>query len=243
MERDTPSETTWVCVALLDVAHVAGEVVLQGDRLRRDGRRRCRGDERRAVSQPLDGLFNRETYTATGAVVLRKLGAEDEFVVAKGTFDVPLVVCNGRPRAYPERSKGSDLLSTCDDLGDEKATLLVHSEVEAVIDLAELGADDVTIDGTSIEVKLPAPTLRRPTVDAGKGVTIVALDTSILPGQLPDDYLSRAAKAGKDAVSKVAGQSGLREIGMDSARSIFERLLRSFGFQDIKVTVDRPPSP
>jgi len=94
-----------------------------------------------------------------------------------------------------------------------------------------------------IQVHLPSPTLRPPTVDAESGAVIVSLNSSILPGKLPDDYLSRAARAGKASVSKVAEQSGLRTVGADSARAVFERLLGSFGFEDIQVDVRIPPDP
>jgi hypothetical protein len=188
----------------------------------------------------LDGLLNRDTYTATGAVVLRKLQAQDRLTVASGTFDVPVVVCNGKPTAYAERSSADRLLKSCSGIGAEKATVLVQADVAAVIDLSKIGENDVQIDGTTIQIHLPPPRLTRPTVDAESGVTIVALDTSILPGKLPDNYLALAARSGKSAVSQVAAESGLRQLGSDSAQTVFKRLLSSFGFKDVNVDVAKP---
>lgn len=191
-----------------------------------------------------DGLFNRDTYTATGDVVLKKLQESQELEVATGSYDVPVVVCNGSAKAYEEFGVSADeLLRTCDGFSDEKATVIIRSEVPAVIDLDSIKPGDVTIDGKRITIKVPRPRLGEPVVDAEKGVMIVGIDSSILPGKLPDDYLSRAAGAGKSAVSSVAADSGLIETGERSATSIFEGLLESFGFTEVTIEFEDPPAP
>ena len=191
-----------------------------------------------------DGLFNRDTYTATGDVVLKRLQESQELEVANGSFDVPVVVCNGSATAYEEFGTSADrLLSACDGFADEKATVIIRSEVAAVIDLDSIRAGDVTIDGKKITIRVPRPRLAEPTVDAETGVMIVGLEGSILPGALPDDYLSRAAKSGKGAVASVAADSGLLETGERSTTSIFEGLLKSFGFTDVTIEFTDPPQP
>lgn len=189
----------------------------------------------------VDGLFGRDTYTATGDVVLKKLQESQTLEVAKGTFDVPVVVCNERADAYEDRRSAEDLLKTCNGAGDEKATLIVEAQIQALIQLDDIRPDDVSIDGKRIQVTVPSPTLGEPSVDAENGVLIVAIDTSIFPGKLPDDYLARASKEGKAAVASVAEESGLLDIGEKSTRSIFEGLLKSFGFTDVQVDF-QPPS-
>lgn len=191
-----------------------------------------------------DGLFDRDTFTATGDVVLKRLQESQDLEVAKGTYDVPVVVCNGRARAYEKfGGKADRLLNTCNGLGDEKATVIVRAEVGAIVDLSTIRADDVEIDGTRIRLRVPQPRLGAPVVDAEKGIMIVGLETSILPGKLPDDYLSRAAARGKEAVASVAGDSGLVEQGEESTASIFEGLLKSFGFTEVEIEFAKPAAP
>src|SRR5215207_517370 len=86
----------------------------------------------------LDGVFNRETYTATGDVVLKQLRKQDDLTVSTGTFDVPVVVCRGKATAYPDRADADELLSSCSGLGAEKATVIVQADVPAVISLSDL---------------------------------------------------------------------------------------------------------
>jgi hypothetical protein len=192
----------------------------------------------------LDDLFNRDTYTATGDVVLKRLQDSQKLEVAKGTFDVPVVVCNGRATAHEQFGGDADeLLNTCDGLGDEKATVIIRSDVSSVIDLDDIKPGDVEIDGKEITIRVPRPRLDDPKVDAEKGVMIVGIESSPLPGKLPDDYIARAAKSAKGAVSSVADESGLNERGEESTRSILEGLLKSFGFTDVTIEFKRPPSP
>lgn len=188
-----------------------------------------------------DGIFNRDTFTATGDVVLKRLQESQDLEVAKGTYDVPVVVCNGRAQAFEDfGGDASELLNMCTGIGDEKATVIVRAQVRAIVDLSKLGADDVEIDGKRITLRVPRPRLGEPSVDAEKGIMIVGIESSILPGKLPDDYLSRAAASGKDAVSSVAADSGLIELGEQSTASIFEGLLKSFGFEEVTIDFAEP---
>jgi len=151
-----------------------------------------------------------------------------------------VVVCNGTPKSFEDREDADALLRSCNGIADEKATVLVEADVRAVIDLGELSRDDVEIDGTTIRLTLPEPTLADPSVDAETGVLIVGLDTSIFPGKLPDDYLSDAAAEGKRAVNGVAERSGLLDLAKSSASSLFESLLTSLGFTDVEIVFANP---
>ena len=182
-----------------------------------------------------DDLFGRETYTANGDVVLEQLRESKALEAAEGTFSVPVVVCNGTAKAFGPDEDFEEVLSGCNGLLDEKATVLIDGHVRAVIALDALDDSDVEINGSSIRVRLPEPVLEQPTVDAESGVKILSIDDSFLPGSLPDDYLSRAAEQGKDAVSEVAGESDLQAMAQRSAESLFGSMLRSFGFTDVTI--------
>lgn len=197
-----------------------------------------------------DSLFNRQTFVATSDVVLKRLQEQKELVAATGTFEVPVVVCNGTPEAYDlqqepdeeDRTPAQQLLEACSGLLDEKATLLASAEVDAIIDLGQLTADDIDIAGTRVAVTLPAVELAEPRIDAEDGISVIGRDGSIplIGGELPDDYQARAAGAAKDAVSTVAGGSGLAHMGSRSAQSLFTSLLAALGFTEVDVTVAAP---
>lgn len=199
---------------------------------------------------PFSSLFRRETTTATGDVVLKQLKETRRLDAATGSFEVPVVVCNGEPEAFvtseregQEKSPSQQLQEMCNGFFDEKATLLVSADVSATVDLERLADDAVRIDEKQVEVVLPPVGLGEPRVDAEEGLLVVAIDTSIFPGGLPDDYQARAAGAGKDAVARVADGSDLRRLGEHSARSLFEGLLRSLGFTDVTVRFAEAPAP
>lgn len=197
-----------------------------------------------------DSLFNRQTFVATGDVVLKRLQEQKELVAATGTYEVPVVVCNGTPKAYDlqagadeqDRTPAQQLLEACTGLLDDKATLLASAEVDAIVDLGRLTTDDIDISGTSVAVSLPAVELAEPRIDAEGGISVIAKDGSIplIGGKLPDDYQGRAAGAAKDAVAAVAGGSGLAQMGSRSAQSLFTSLLAALGFTEVDVTVAGP---
>lgn len=192
----------------------------------------------------LDALVGRKTMTISGDAVVQKLEATSELTVAKGTFGVPVVVCNtwGEGRAYTDRKRSDDLSKACTGTGDEKATVIVQPTVEAVIDLKSIRDDDVKIEGKKITLAVPEPTLAPPEVDAETDILIVSIESSIWPGKLPDNYLAMAAGAGKKEVTKVAQEAGILDLGKQSTRSIFEGLLGSFGFADVDVKFKPDPS-
>ena len=88
-------------------------------------------------------------------------------------------------------------------------------------------------------VKLPAVELAEPRVDAEDDISVIGKDGSVplIGGKLPEDYQARAAGAAKAAITRVAGQSGLPDLGQRSARSLFESLLAALGFTDVEVIV------
>lgn len=204
------------------------------------------------VKDLFDSLFNRQTFVASGDVVLKRLQEQKELVAATGTFEVPVVVCNGTPKAYDlkddadkdDRTPAQQLLESCDGLLDSKATVLVSAEVDAVINLARLGADDIAIDGTKVAVTLPAVELAEPRVDAESGLSVIGRDGSvpIIGGELPEDYQARAAGDAKAAVASVATRSGLPEMGTRSARGLFEGLLSALGFAEVEVRFTGEPA-
>lgn len=202
------------------------------------------------VRELYDSLFNRQTFVATGDVVLKRLQEQKKLVAATGTFEVPVVVCNGTPKAYDlhgnpdkeDRTPAQQLLEACDGLLDDKATLLASSEVDAIIDLGKLTADDIDIAGNRVTVTLPALQLVEPRIDAEGGISVIGKDGSLplIGGELPEDYQARAAGAAKDAVSGVAAESGLIDLGARSAQSLFSSLLAALGFAEIDVTIGEP---
>lgn len=201
----------------------------------------------------LDPFLNQKTYVATGDVVLKKLKAQETFVAATGSFEVPVVVCNGTPESFDLRGKPDEdgrtpaqrLLEHCDGRLDAKATVLASVEVDAVIDLRKLAADDIDVSGEVAIIRLPPIVMEEPRVDAERGIAVLAKKGSVpwIGGRLPDDYQAQAAGAGKDAVGQVAVQSGLLERGERSAQSFFEGLLSMLGFTDMRVSFQTAPPP
>lgn len=200
------------------------------------------------IEDAIDSVFpDNETSEAPGDVVLKRLQEQKKLVAATGFFEVPVVVCNGRPKTYDlddsadtkGRTPAENLLNACDGLLDAKATVLAKAEVDAIIDLSKLTEADITVSGERVSVRLPVIELAEPRIDAERGIALIAKDGSIpiIGGELPENYQSRAAAAAKKAIDGLDGRSGLIEMGGRSARSLFEGLLAGLGFKQIDVTV------
>lgn len=196
-------------------------------------------------------FFNQQTYVATGDVVLKRLQEQEELSVATGSFEVPVVVCNGSPKSYDltgepdenDRTPAQQLRDACDGIFDAKATLLASAEVNATIDLGKLTAEDIDVSGSTVTVRLPPVELARPSIDAERGMSVIAIDGSVpvIGGSLPDDYQSQAATEAKTAVGRLAGQSGLPKLGAQSAQSLFGGLLSALGFTEVSVIIEDAP--
>jgi hypothetical protein len=120
-------------------------------------------------------------------------------------------------------------------LTGEKILLVAVGEVEAGVDLADLGQNDVQIDGEHVAIRLPEPEVLSSSLDEEK-TAVYDRDRGLLSFLQPDDD-QLAEEARDEAVQRV--EDAARENGiLDQAKSNAEDSIRSFvttlGFEEVE---------
>jgi hypothetical protein len=120
-------------------------------------------------------------------------------------------------------------------LTGEKILLVAVGEVEAGVDLADLGQNDVRIDGDHVAIRLPEPEVLSSSLDEEK-TAVHDRDRGLLSFLQPDDD-QLAEEARDEAVQRV--EDAARENGiLDQAKSNAEDSIRSFvttlGFEEVE---------
>jgi hypothetical protein len=119
-------------------------------------------------------------------------------------------------------------------LTGEKILLVAVGEVEAGVDLADLGENDVQIDCDHVAIRLPEPEVLSSSLDEEK-TAVYDRDRGLLSFLQPDDQLAEEAR--DEAVRRV--EEAARENGiLDQAKSNAEDSIRSFvttlGFEEVE---------
>jgi hypothetical protein len=115
----------------------------------------------------------------------------------------------------------------------ERVLLVAAGEVEAGVDLANMGEDDVQIDGDRVTIRLPEPEVLSTSLDEGEtGV----YDRDFGPLNFrPDDELVEEAR--DEAVYRVEEAARENDV-LDSARRNAEDSIRAFvitlGFEEVE---------
>jgi hypothetical protein len=115
----------------------------------------------------------------------------------------------------------------------ERVLLVAVGEVEAGVDLANMGEDDVQIDGDRVTIRLPEPEVLSTSLDEGEtGV----YDRDFGPLNFrPDDELVEEAR--DEAVYRVEEAARENDV-LDSARRNAEDSIRAFvitlGFEEVE---------
>ncbi|MDM4722241.1 DUF4230 domain-containing protein [Micromonospora sp. WMMA1363] len=155
------------------------------------------------------------------------------YVAAEGAFQVVVDLQNDR-RNVP------------DWLLNERTLFVGAGSVEAYVDFATIseGAITQSADGTSVEVKLPAPQLARANLDLETSY-VFAEQRGLLNrvGELVNGDPNRQReiyRLAEERITAAARDSGLAQRAQVNTRKMLEGLLRSLGYEQITVTYATP---
>lgn len=186
------------------------------------------------VSLALPNLFGTTTHEAPNSVVLAQLDDLSQYQAATGRFQTIVDV-----------DEDADYLP--DWLKGERKVLAAEGDVVAAVDFD--GLDDnalqVSEDGKSVTVHLPAPTLQPANLDR-ETTRVIARDRGIL--DRVDDALTSGNPSDDDALyaraetklSEAAGQSDLQARAEQNTRDLLTGLLQDAGYRDVTVVFDAP---
>jgi hypothetical protein len=177
--------------------------------------------------------FASQTTDRSGPVLLQSMQDLSRYVAAEGNFYV-LVDEQETKRFIP------------DFLFSERTLFVGVGSVDAYVDFAALteGAIVVSPDGKSVELKLPAPVLEKPSIDTKRSY-VFAQDKGIT-NKIGDFFggdpnkQQRFYQLAEDKIAKAAQDSELRQRAETNTRGMLESMLHQLGYQKVTVTFAQP---
>lgn len=187
---------------------------------------------RLSVLPGLKDLFGTETRDRSGPALLQSIQDMSRYDAASGNFQI-VVDLEKDARFLPDAVRGT-------------RTLYVGAgAVDAYVDLGKVGEDDVTVDEdrTSATLRLPHAVLGRPALDPDRSYA-VSKQRGLLDrlGDLFSDNPNGEQAVQKLAVRHIgdaAKKSGLTARAEKNTTDMLRGLLRSLGFEEVKVTYGR----
>ncbi len=121
-------------------------------------------------------------------------------------------------------------------VGSDKLMLVAEGEVVAGFDLSKVSKDDIVVQGTTVNITLPAPEVLYSRID-NERTYVYGRETGFLVS--PDPGLeARARQTAEQALTNWALERGIIQKAEDYGRIQLENLLRSLGFTNIIINVE-----
>jgi hypothetical protein len=118
-------------------------------------------------------------------------------------------------------------------LAGDKLLLVAHGEVIAGVDLSQLKASDVSVEGDAVQVRLPDPEILATRIDNGQTRVYSRVTGLLVPA---DPTLeSQVRLAAEQQFSQAALADGVLDKARKNARSSVSALLNGLGFHRVEV--------
>ena len=174
--------------------------------------------ERVPVIGPL--LEDRPPRTTTGPVVVEGIQELDQLATVRWTESVLVTRVSG----------GTDLERT---LTGERVLLVATGDVEAGVNLAKLGEDDVRVDRETVTIRLPEPEILSVSLDEEE-TRVYDRDFGPLNFR-PDDGLVEEARDGAlDKIEKAARDEDILDQAKQNAENSIRAFVTTLGFGEVR---------
>jgi Protein of unknown function (DUF4230) len=117
-------------------------------------------------------------------------------------------------------------------LAGDRLLMLVHGEVVAGIDFANLKPGDVTVDGKQIRLRLPPPQIFSTRIDSAK-TRVYSRQTGLLVSTDPD-LETQVRQEAERQLQEAAMADGILRNAQQNAASTIVSLLQGLGFEKIE---------
>jgi hypothetical protein len=112
---------------------------------------------------------------------------------------------------------------------------VVHGEVVAGINLADLRAGDVQVSGQKVSIHLPAAEVFSTRIDNAR-TKVYSRDTGLFSSPDPDpDLESEVRVEAEHELQQAALQDGILKTANDNARTTISGMLQGFGFHQVDI--------
>jgi Protein of unknown function (DUF4230) len=174
--------------------------------------------ERVPVLGPL--LEEKPARTTTGPVVVEGIQELDQLATVRWTESVPVT-----------RESGGDVFDRL--FNGEKVLVIATGEVEAGVDLAEIGEDDVSVKGDSVTIDLPEPEILSASLDEEK-TRVYDRDFSPLNVRPDDDLVEDARLRALEKIEGAARENEILATAERNAENSIRAFVTSLGFAEVQ---------
>jgi len=153
-------------------------------------------------------------------------------VVVEGVQDLNrLATVRWRESVIVTRESGGTELERF--LAGEKVLLVATGDVEAGVDLASLGRDDVTVNGETVTIRLPEPEILSVSLDEQK-TGVYDRDFGPLNLRPDDDLVEQARAAAVDRIEQAARDEDILDQAEQNAEDSIRAFVRTLGFEEVR---------
>ncbi len=171
---------------------------------------------------PLIGPFfgGAGTNTTTSPVVVEGIQKLDQLATVRWTESVVVT----------KESEGNSLQRL---LTGEKVLLVATGEVEAGVDLASLGSEDVEVQGKKVTIRLPEPKILSSSLDEEK-TGVYDRDQGLLRLRPDDALVEEARRDAEREITATAQENGILDHARNNAEESIRAFVTTLGFEEIE---------
>ncbi|MFL6033419.1 MAG: DUF4230 domain-containing protein [Rubrobacteraceae bacterium] len=153
-------------------------------------------------------------------------------VVVEGVQDLNrLATVRWRESVIVTRESGGTELERF--LAGEKVLLVATGDVEAGVDLASLGRDDVKVNGERVTIRLPEPEILSVSLDEQK-TGVYDRDFGLLNLRPDDDLVEQARAAAVDRIEQAARDEDILDQAEQNAEDSIRAFVSTLGFEEVR---------
>ena len=176
--------------------------------------------------------FDERTTVRTSPVTIESIRDMSRYVAAEGDFQVLVDVQQGRDN-IPGFLYG------------ERTVLVAMGKVEAYVDFHQVADSDLTVNGDSVQLVLPAPSLGPPALDTEHSY-VVAHQAGVanrIAGVFSGQQVDQMAlfREAEQQISGAAQKSDLRERAQANTTDMLTKLFNRLGYQQVTITYRDAP--
>ncbi|MGH3148234.1 MAG: DUF4230 domain-containing protein [Rubrobacter sp.] len=165
-------------------------------------------------------LEERPSRTTSGPVVVEGVRELDQLATVRWTESVPVT-----------RQSGGDVLDRL--FSGEEVLVIATGEVEAGVDLAEIGKDDLGVEGDTVTMRLPEPEILSSSLDEEK-TRVYDRDFSPLNVRPDDDLVEEARARAVQKVEETALENGILDTAEANAQDSIRAFVTTLGFREVR---------
>lgn len=115
----------------------------------------------------------------------------------------------------------------------ERVLLIAVGEVEAGVNLADMGEDDVQVDGDRVTIRLPEPEILSTSLEEDE-TRVYDRDFGSLNFRPDDELVEEARGEAEDEVEQAARENGILDYAQRNAEDSIRAFVTTLGFEEVE---------